>query len=1491
MENMKQVIQKVIASLIIFAMIMVQYAIVGFTAITYAIDMLSTQSENVQFKAYFVENDKETATIERSIENKDLKLNIDVSVKNEGYFNGTISLENAGFRIKDESIINNNVKEIKDNVIYLNQINAEDTAHIEVGIEFLNENEISTVSLNSETDVKLKGTYISSKKNNEIDATSKVLVNWNIPQNTKAEILSKILTNKIYTVNQQNKRIVQFLVSSKLTNNSYPTKNTKLLISIPEGATNIEVHKRTTKATNGEKQFTQNNYKIENNTLEINVDNSETDGKISWIKGVQDLFVVTYEFDENKDLSNTNITVNGTITTFDKDVTTGIDIAFNGEQSQVDLSKEKDGIISVSQEEKETSIYKGKIYSGENRDITSDTIVYVDYASAANEFTVTENTPVFTYEETDDEDNKSTITKESNVEYKSIKVNKFQLSAVLGETWSLKIGDKTITNETQSEENGDIVIELSKGLKTVDIKTSKPIKNGAFLIESTKTLLKTEYTRDEIKQFTNLEDGSSVQYTKYDNSIHKYTHSFIMNLKETESKADFKCEQQALMTNQEGQELHLTVVLESKNESQDLYKNPTLKIKLPSQIKSITYSQKPQLMYENGLTLTDENYTIFEEGGQKVLKVVLTGEQTKYFGEVVQGTTVLIKTNVKLNENVQDSEEEIILNYINENATKYTDNGTQKLNVEIIARQNEEQNQEQNQEQSQNQQQNENSTNTGNNQVQSSDIKVDMTAKVGGEVISSGDTIKAGEIITYTTKITNTGNKDKTGLTIEEKIPENTNLIEINPKYPTYDSKLEQFLDEKNYLVEKTDRSITKENVSIRVGETITVEYMVRVNTDLKEEKNIESEVSVKENNNIIERKIFSNKINKGYLQIEILPVFRRPEKELQAGKSYTDRIQIKNLSDEEQTNVEITINKNATKISNISWFLSEERNGRLDNEKDTFNIESIPANETLEIIIDKIALNYVDNKRIKESDTVIKVKDSRGNIYRSNELVEKINGVTVKATGIAETSSKDNSGYVKIGDKIKYSINVENIGELDADNLYINDEISKFLTIEKVLLNNEEYEYSIENIMLNDEKYDLLSIKTALKAGEKSTIEIMCEINSDLIMSEKEDVQIINNAKIANDGEILSEIEEIRHILKINNKTDNTDNTDNTEPGDNSNNNQNDNIDNKYTISGIAWKDSNEDGKRSSQEDMLSNVKVLLLNLKNNAITNVGATNSEGKYSISNLSKGEYAVLFEYDTNKYRLTTYRANNVSELFNSDVENVTMNINDKSTKVASTDKITIDKGNIENIDIGLIEEKPLKFSLEKTVSKITVTNAGGTKTIKYNNPSLAKVEIRSKYLKGSTVVIEYNITVKNVGDVEGYAKSIVDYIPSSLTFNSKLNKDWYKKDNKIYTKSLAKTKIKPGESKTIKLIMSKKMTESNTGLVNNRAEILSIYGLNGKEVTNAAGKDDRMGNADVIISVSTGTALSFLTITIIITLAIAIIVYYITMKKIKEITEF
>ena len=1471
MENMKQVIQKVIASLIIFAMIMVQYAIVGFTAITYAIDLISTQDGNIQFKTYFVENEREVATIEKSIDAKDLKLNIDVSVKNEGYLNGNISLENAGFKLK-EDYKSDYIKEVKDNIIYLNQINAEETAHIEIGIEFIDGNEIPLSALNKETDIKLKGPYISSKKNGEIELTSKVLVNWNIPQNTKSEILSKILTNKIYTVNQQNKRIVQFLVSSKLTNNSYPTKNTKLLISIPEGATNIEVHKRTTKATNGEKEFTQNNYKIENNTLEINVDNSETDGKISWIKGVQDVFVVTYEFDENKDLSNANITVNGTITTFDKDATTGLDIAFNGEQSQIDLSKEEDGIISVMQEEKETSIYKGKIYSGENRDITSDTIVYVDYASAANEFTVTENTPVFTYEETDDEDNKKTITKESNAEYKSIKVNKAQLSAVLGEIWSLKIEDKKITNETQSEENGDIVIELSKGLKTVDIKASKPIKNGAFLIESTKILLKTEYTRDEIKQFTNLEDSSSVQYTKYDNSIHKYTHSFIMNLKETESKADFKCEQQALMTNQEGQELHLTVVLESKNESQDLYKNPTLKIILPKQIKNVTNSQA-RILNVNGLELKEEDFYVSEEDGQKVINIKLTGEQISYIGEAVQGTTILINASVELDKEAESSEEKIILNYTNENASIYSDKGKEELNLDIIANKPQEQTDTPKDDEKQDDKDNENAQ---DNQ----DLKLELTAKVGGETINNGDIVRAGEIIVYTAKITNNSTTDKTGITVEATIPENTTLIERNSKYPKERFYTETEIDagvNTNYFIEKTDKVLKKENINIQSGKTIEIKYLVKAMQNIIQDTQIETAVTVKDGakEDILKQQ---NTISKSNLIVDLIPISRTGEEELRAGYGCIYKINIKNISNEVQRNVKITINKN--ELVNIAnkHYLLEDNYVEIDDDNTTFTIDSINPNSTVYMEIDASINTYTDES--KNANMYIIATDGSGVNYRSNLLSEPVSGVKIEAT-LNQKSGDKTSGYVKNGDSISYEIKLKNIGKEDTRNLKIKDRLSTYIDIKDITLNGDKCEY-IEGTERDDNGYyKIATINSNLKVGEELTLKVNCIVRSDI--KENGKLSIINKAFISDTVEITETEQELFYLENVapkddtDDETDNEDEEGNSEQDNNSSNNGNNNS-NKYTISGVVWNDENKNGSREANEELIQGINVYAINTQTNNIAknenennNISTTNTNGEYSLSNLEKGQYLIVFEYDTNKYSTTEYKKEGVSEDKNSDAVKVSKTIEGTQKNVAITDSLNIES-NYSNIDLGLVENQNEKLQLKKTVSNITVTNKEGTKKYKFNNEQLAKVEIASKSLNGSNVVIEYSITIKNTGNTNVFAKNIVDYVPSSLTFTSTMNKDWYKKGSYLYNSSLSNTAIKPGETKEIKLILTKKMTTTNTGLINNKAKIESAYNTDGTEISN-----DETSSADVIITVKTGETiiyLLFIVITMLITLELA-----------------
>ena len=166
-----------------------------------------------------------------------------------------------------------------------------------------------------------------------------------------------------------------------------------------------------------------------------------------------------------------------------------------------------------------------------------------------------------------------------------------------------------------------------------------------------------------------------------------------------------------------------------------------------------------------------------------------------------------------------------------------------------------------------------------------------------------------------------------------------------------------------------------------------------------------------------------------------------------------------------------------------------------------------------------------------------------------------------------------------------------------------------------------------------------------------------------------------------------------------------------------------------------------------------------------------------------------------------------------------------------------------------------------MKLDKYVSRILVQNSAGTTTREYNNATTAKIELDAKQMNGSTVIIEYNIVVTNVGEVAGYARNIVDYMPSDLEFSSELNKDWYEKDNALYTTAFGNDIINPGESKTITLTLTKTMGEDNL-VTRNNAEIYEDYndlGLedgNSTPGNNVSGEND-MGSADVIISIRTG----------------------------------
>ena len=268
--------------------------------------------------------------------------------------------------------------------------------------------------------------------------------------------------------------------------------------------------------------------------------------------------------------------------------------------------------------------------------------------------------------------------------------------------------------------------------------------------------------------------------------------------------------------------------------------------------------------------------------------------------------------------------------------------------------------------------------------------------------------------------------------------------------------------------------------------------------------------------------------------------------------------------------------------------------------------------------------------------------------------------------------------------------------------------------------------------------------------------------------------------------------------------------------------------------------------------------------------------------------SLGSYAI-YAMHTNSQNVESSNC-----FLNADDEKETMRLNGEKHQVYSTDYLDIQEKDSNNI--GLLDNKIFDFSLTKTISKITVSNNEGTRVKDYKDASLTKIEIKPEYMNGSKISIEYKLKVKNEGELAGYVKQITDYKPQDLNFDSNLNRDWYQSGDNLYCSSLANTKIEPGEVKEITLILTKTMTETNTGLTNNTAEITEVFNSRGAlDIDSIPGnknlKEDDLAQANVIISATQGGAIRYISFTFSIIGTIAVCIYFITKKSLKDNIRF
>jgi len=201
-----------------------------------------------------------------------------------------------------------------------------------------------------------------------------------------------------------------------------------------------------------------------------------------------------------------------------------------------------------------------------------------------------------------------------------------------------------------------------------------------------------------------------------------------------------------------------------------------------------------------------------------------------------------------------------------------------------------------------------------------------------------------------------------------------------------------------------------------------------------------------------------------------------------------------------------------------------------------------------------------------------------------------------------------------------------------------------------------------------------------------------------------------------------------------------------------------------------------------------------------------------------------------------------------------------------TTLAQTDSLSLANGSLLDINIGLIENQVFDLTLDKFISRVTVTNRDGTRVHNYDRQSgqFAKIDIRARALQGTQVVIEYTIEVENEGQVAGYVRSIRDLMPPDLVFSSELNTGWHQDNSgNLINTELANTRIEPGGRESVTLILTKTMTSNNIGLTSNAAEILEYY--NEYSIPNAKGNSQ--STADIIITIATGGAVMYISIII------------------------
>lgn len=742
-------------------------------------------------------------------------------------------------------------------------------------------------------------------------------------------------------------------------------------------------------------------------------------------------------------------------------------------------------------------------------------------------------------------------------------------------------------------------------------------------------------------------------------------------------------------------------------------------------------------------------------------------------------------------------------------------------------------------------------------------IEIEVSAK------AISDTIYEEQEVTFTVDVTNKSNVTAKNVSLEASLPEELELV----------SKPENFDIEAGKTVTKTITSKVKALPEETKQKDITTTIKAIPNGKEDQAKTVE----------------VKNVVKQALIKATIEDAYSDGAEFIYEGGQLGYKTTITNVSDETLTNVVITSKlpegtKLNTKEIGVYKYEATEDPDMMKVEKIDIDIKESEKNGSIIYIIPKLEKGQTINIEIKMKadkldknvyekeisyNEVISINEMEDYTLRKDDIIIKPNyEISFSSENLTDSSRNT---YVNPGDEISYTLNIKNKTRFTQD-IEINiSEITGLKQLTKVeeaiSIGNS---YAIKKEIKPEETYRLDIKGIANDAKEEDSI-----INFKAIIS-----QIIQDREgISETREIVLKEETTEYRIK-GTKIDEPDKPIDPDDPDIP-------VEKTYSISGTAWLDENEDGIKEEKEKLLKGILVKIKQINKENVAEylkgedekeiIAITDNEGKYEFKDLKPGKYIVEFEYNTKTYMLTP--------VTNKDSVPIAPTTSEGTT--VKTDTLNITNENIENINIGLVLNSKFDLELNKYITKVTVQNNSGTTEYNYNNEQLAKVEIKAKQMASSTVLVEYQIEVKNNGAVPGTATVIADYLPKGLKFNSEMNTNWYQgTDGNLYTEELKDIMLEPGESKQVKLVLTKAMTSNSTGTFTNAAEIYedkNDFGLVDTNSTpaNQEQKENDYSTAELLISTATGSPMMYIGIIIISMLILGGGIYLINKKVILE----